>query len=70
MLDVLEAADVPSGRISTAADIHEDPHYAAREMVGRFELPDGREDRGASTGGDRLTIVGRRGRSVDAPGAA
>lgn len=41
VLGVLEAVDVPSGRIYTAADIHEDPHYAAREMVGRFELPDG-----------------------------
>jgi len=41
VLRVLDAADVPSGRIYTAADIHADPHYAARDMIGRFELPDG-----------------------------
>lgn len=41
VLRVLEAAQVPAGRIYTAADIHQDPHYAAREMIGRFELPDG-----------------------------
>jgi formyl-CoA transferase len=41
VLGALEAAEVPSGRIYTAADIHEDPHYAAREMIGRYEMPDG-----------------------------
>jgi crotonobetainyl-CoA:carnitine CoA-transferase CaiB-like acyl-CoA transferase len=41
VLATLAAADVPSGRIYTAADIHEDPHYRARDMVQRFALPDG-----------------------------
>ncbi|MCS6811343.1 MAG: CoA transferase [Tepidimonas sp.] len=33
VIAVLEAADVPVGRIYTAADIAHDPHYAARGMV-------------------------------------
>ncbi|MGI4811909.1 MAG: CaiB/BaiF CoA transferase family protein [Janthinobacterium lividum] len=37
----LEAAQVPAGRIYTAADIYEDPHYRAREMIERHALPDG-----------------------------
>lgn len=41
VLHALEAAEVPAGRIYTAADIFEDPHYRAREMIQRFELPDG-----------------------------
>ena len=41
VLDVLEKADVPSGRIYTAKDIHEDPHYRARAMIERHALPDG-----------------------------
>ena len=41
VLQVLEEAEVPSGRIYTAADIHEDPHYRAREMIERHTLPDG-----------------------------
>lgn len=41
VLAALDAADVPCGRIYTAADIHKDPHYAAREMIGTFALPDG-----------------------------
>jgi len=41
VLAVLEKAAVPSGRIYTAADIHADPHYAAREMIARHTLPDG-----------------------------
>jgi crotonobetainyl-CoA:carnitine CoA-transferase CaiB-like acyl-CoA transferase len=35
----LDAADVPSGRIYSVADIVEDPHYAAREMILSAELP-------------------------------
>ena len=38
---MLEAAAVPCGKIYTAADIHRDPHYRAREMIERFTLPDG-----------------------------
>lgn len=33
VLDVLNAASVPVGRIYTAQDIAEDPHYRARDMV-------------------------------------
>lgn len=42
VLAVLDATDVPSSRIYTAADIHADPHYRARGMIGEFELPDGK----------------------------
>jgi crotonobetainyl-CoA:carnitine CoA-transferase CaiB-like acyl-CoA transferase len=39
ILALLDAADVPSGRIYSVADIVEDPHYAAREMILSAELP-------------------------------
>ncbi|MDE2455434.1 MAG: CoA transferase [Burkholderiales bacterium] len=42
VLATLEAAEVPSGRIYTAADIHADPHYRAREMIESHALPDGK----------------------------
>jgi formyl-CoA transferase len=42
VLSTLEAAEVPSARIYTAADIHADPHYRARDMIQSFPLPDGR----------------------------
>ncbi|UPT83506.1 CoA transferase [Bradyrhizobium barranii subsp. apii] len=35
----LDAADVPAGRIYSVADIVEDPHYAARDMILPTELP-------------------------------
>ena len=41
VLRVLEEADVPSGRIYTAADIHKDPHYHARGMIESAKLPNG-----------------------------
>ncbi len=41
VLDVLEAAAVPAGRIYTAADIVDDPHYQARGMIESHTLPDG-----------------------------
>ena len=41
VLRILEAADVPCGKIYTAADIHEDPQYRAREMIETHALPDG-----------------------------
>lgn len=41
VLEILEAASVPSGCIYTAADIHADPHYRARQMIERHDLPDG-----------------------------
>jgi formyl-CoA transferase len=37
----LHAADVPCDRIYTAADIHVDPHYRARNMIVPATLPDG-----------------------------
>jgi formyl-CoA transferase len=40
-LRVLEAAEVPCGRVYTAADIIADPQYQAREMFERHRLPDG-----------------------------
>jgi succinyl-CoA---D-citramalate CoA-transferase len=38
---VLEAADVPHGKIYTAADIVTDAQYLAREMIQQVTLPDG-----------------------------
>lgn len=35
----LDAADVPAGRIYSVADIVDDPHYAARDMILSTELP-------------------------------
>lgn len=40
-LDVLNAADVPAGRIYSAADMFTDPQFLARQMIERFRLPDG-----------------------------
>jgi formyl-CoA transferase len=41
VLEVLEKASVPAGRIYTVADIAADPHYAARGMLSSITLPDG-----------------------------
>lgn len=41
VLDVLGKAAVPSGKIYSAADIYEDSHYRARDMIEKFALPDG-----------------------------
>jgi formyl-CoA transferase len=41
VLQVLEAAAVPAGRIYTVADIAADPHYAARGMLHEIRLADG-----------------------------
>jgi formyl-CoA transferase len=41
VLEVLEKASVPAGRIYTVADIAADPHYAARAMLSSITLPDG-----------------------------
>ncbi|HTI16205.1 MAG TPA: CaiB/BaiF CoA-transferase family protein [Trinickia sp.] len=40
-LDILNAADVPVGRIYSAADMFTDPQYAAREMIRHFKWDDG-----------------------------
>jgi crotonobetainyl-CoA:carnitine CoA-transferase CaiB-like acyl-CoA transferase len=41
VLEVLEAASVPGGKIYTAADIAADPHFRARDMIEKHALPDG-----------------------------
>jgi formyl-CoA transferase len=41
VLSALEAAEVPSGKIYTVADIAADPHYAARDMLQTVHLDDG-----------------------------
>lgn len=40
-VNLLEAAAVPVGKIYTAEDIVNDPHFAARDMLEEHELPDG-----------------------------
>ena len=41
VLAALEQAEVPAGRIYSAADIVADPHYRARDMLLETTLPDG-----------------------------
>ena len=41
VLEVLQAAQVPVGRVYTAKDIAEDPHYRARGMIERITTADG-----------------------------
>jgi len=41
VLQVLEKAEVPSGKVYDVRDIMSDPHYAARAMIEQFHLPDG-----------------------------
>jgi len=41
VLDALNAANVPAGRIYTAQDIAEDPHYRARNMLERITTAEG-----------------------------
>ncbi len=43
VLQRLGAANVPAGRVYTAQDIHEDPHYRARDMILRQITRDGHE---------------------------
>ncbi|MDI9334343.1 MAG: CoA transferase [Cytophagales bacterium] len=43
VLDMLDAASVPAGRIYNVADIAADPHYAAREMLQHIQLSDGNQ---------------------------
>ncbi len=42
LLDALEKAEVPSGRVYDPEDIVNDAHYAARRMIETWRLPDGR----------------------------
>jgi formyl-CoA transferase len=41
VLDALDAAAVPAGRIYTVADIAADPHYQARGMIQQVQMDDG-----------------------------
>jgi formyl-CoA transferase len=41
VLDALDRAAVPAGRIYTVADIAADPHYQAREMIQHVQMDDG-----------------------------
>ena len=41
VLNALDQAEVPGGRIYTVKDIAEDPHYKAREMIVHHTLEDG-----------------------------
>ena len=41
VMAMLDAADVPGGRIYTVKDIAEDPHYRAREMIISVKTADG-----------------------------
>lgn len=43
VMERLSAASVPVGRVYTARDIHEDPHYRAREMILKQPTRDGGE---------------------------
>ena len=43
VLAKLQAAEVPGGRIYSVADIVQDAHYRAREMIKRAHLPGGEE---------------------------
>jgi formyl-CoA transferase len=42
VLEALERADVPSGRVYDAEDIVNDMHYKARGVIEQWHLPDGR----------------------------
>lgn len=42
LLEALERAEVPSGRVYDAEDIVNDTHYAARRMIEQWKLPDGK----------------------------
>jgi formyl-CoA transferase len=59
VLQALDAAGVPAGRIYTVADIAADPHYAARGMLQQVKLE----------GGDLLTVPGIIPKLSRTPGA-
>jgi len=42
-LAVLNAADVPAGRIYSVADMFTDPQYMTRQMIQRFKWQDGQD---------------------------
>jgi formyl-CoA transferase len=43
VLEILGKAGVPTGKVYTARDIHEDPHFRARDMILRQQTRDGDE---------------------------
>ena len=43
MLAILAAAEVPSSRVYSAADMFADPQFIARQMFESARLPDGKE---------------------------
>ena len=45
VLDVLQRAEVPAGRVYDPEDIVKDVHYAARGMIEQWPLPDGKHVR-------------------------
>ncbi len=59
ILETMTKARVPAGRIYSARDIAEDPHYAAREMIREVVTPDGL----------RLKVPGVVPKLSDTPGA-
>jgi formyl-CoA transferase len=59
VMQALDAASVPAGRIYTVADIAADPHYAARGMLQQIALDDG----------DLLTVPGIVPKLSRTPGA-
>ena len=42
VLQALERADVPAGRVYDAEDIVSDAHYTARQVIEQWQLPDGK----------------------------
>lgn len=56
VMEMLDSADVPGGRIYTVKDIAEDPHYRAREMIVSVTETGGRVDRGDA--GYRAETIG------------
>jgi formyl-CoA transferase len=59
VLEAMERAEVPAGRIYTAADIAADPHYAARGVIERIVAGDG----------ERLQVPGVMPKLSATPGA-
>jgi formyl-CoA transferase/succinyl-CoA--D-citramalate CoA-transferase len=60
VLDVMEGAGVPAGRIYTAKDIASDPHYRAREMI--VDVPE------PGLGGELVPMPGVVPKLSDSPG--
>jgi hypothetical protein len=69
VLDVLNQARIPAGKIYDIGDIASDPHYQARDMLLDAELDDGTPVK--LQGFSQVEQdAGQRGKSCAAPGAA